>query len=135
VGEEQARNSGMHMRSVAEDEDAEDAAGEDRESASGSHQFATPKHMAVSTRMAPLTPSEPVPAELIGLRLGWISKLEQKTEQVCHVMALPESPGPHAPIYIDAICNTECMSNMECSPNSYIYVSYEMNLYVKFSKT
>ena len=27
-----------------------------------------------------------------GLRLGWISKLEQKTEEVCQVMALPASP-------------------------------------------
>jgi hypothetical protein len=40
----------------------------------------------------PMTPADPVPLDLIGLRLGWISKLEHKTEQVCHVMALPPSP-------------------------------------------
>lgn len=82
------------MRSVAEDAETVGEEGEEGgEDASGSASFATPKHMAVSTSMVPLTPSEPVPAELIGLRLGWISKLEQKTEQVCHVMALPSSPG------------------------------------------
>ena len=42
--------------------------------------------------IVPMTPQEPAPRELIGLRLGWISKLEQKTEQVCQVMAWPASP-------------------------------------------
>lgn len=78
-----ARTSGMQMVSVPEDSQA---AGSPTAAAVAEAAAATPKGGKYGVApMLPMTPSEPVPAELIGLRLGWISKLEQKTEQVCQV--------------------------------------------------
>jgi len=72
---QQARASDMHMGCVPEDAPACMSPGPGNADA-----------------IVPMTPSEPAPRQLIGLRLGWISKLEQKTEQVCQVMAWPASP-------------------------------------------
>ena len=40
----------------------------------------------------PMTPGDPVPEKLMGLRMSWINKLEKKTEKVIRVMNMQDSP-------------------------------------------
>ena len=39
-----------------------------------------------------MTPGDPVPEKLMGLRMSWINKLEKKTEKVIRVMNMQDSP-------------------------------------------
>ncbi|MGB1598448.1 MAG: hypothetical protein ACPIOQ_37180 [Promethearchaeia archaeon] len=82
-----ARTSGMHIMPVPED----------AESVWPADPALIPHTPKMCTRdsegpRVPMTPGDPVPEKLMGLRMSWINKLEKKTEKVIRVINMQDSP-------------------------------------------